>query len=142
ISSAGPSRKLPFSPAHVQIFAFAGDGGSVAISQWSPRVKSLGLWDLETGKCLVRFSDNEYGVNALAVSPDGRTLASADVDESIRLWDIATGKLKDRIHEGVGWVKTLAFSPDGRRIAFGGRDSTVQVRLLEPAASPVGSDPT
>jgi WD40 repeat protein len=142
VSPAATTRRLAFSPEHVQIFAFAGDGRSVAISQFSPRLKSLGLWDMETGRCKIRFSDNQYGVNALAVSPDGRTLASADVDESIRLWDVTTGKLKGRIHEDVGWVKTLTFSPDGRRIAFGGRDSTVQVRLLETAASTVGSDPT
>jgi WD40 repeat protein len=142
VSPDGPTRKLAFSPEHVQNFAFAGDGKSVAVSQFSPRVKSLGLWDMETGRCLVRFSDNPEGVNALAVSPDGRTLASADVDESIRLWDVTTGKLKVRIHEDVGWVKALAFSPDGRRIAFGGRDSTVRVRLLEGAAPAVGSDPS
>jgi hypothetical protein len=142
ISPDGPPRALAFSPEHVQIFAFTGDRRSVAISQFSPGVKSLGLWDLESGRCLSRFSDNPDGVNALAVSPDGRTLASADVDQSIRLWDLATGTLKGRIHRDVGWVKTLAFSPDGRRIAFGGRDNTVQVRLLETAASPVGPDPT
>jgi WD40 repeat protein len=79
-------------------------------------------------------------VNALAVSPDGRTLASADVDQSISFWDMPTGKLKARIHEGVGWVKTLAFSPDGRRIAFGGRDCTVQLRELEELGLVAGSN--
>jgi len=139
-SPGSTPRRHPLQPEKVQTFAFAGDSRSVAIAQWSPDLRSLALWDLETGNRVLQFSDNPDGVNALAVSPDGRTLASADVDQSISFWDMSTGKLKARIHEGVGWVKTLAFSPDGRRIAFGGRDCTVQLRELEELGLVAGSD--
>jgi len=136
ISPEGSSRASQLAPEHVQMFAFGADGRTVVIAQWSPEMKALGLWDRQTGKRLMQLSENETGVNALVVSPDGRTLASADVDQSIRLWDLASGKLMARIHDGVGWVKTLAFSPDGRRIAFGGRDGSVQIRDLDSASLP------
>jgi len=130
---SGPSLKWALQPRHVQMFAFAADNRSIAIAQFHADLKCLGLWDLQTGKRVLQFSDNPDGVNALALSPDGRTLASADVDQSIRFWDVMTGRLQSRIHEGVGWVKTLVFSPDGRRIAFAGRDCAIQMRDLEAA---------
>jgi len=139
LSPGGRPTRAPFSLEDVQTFAFLADNRSVAIARFSPDLKALGVWDLAAGKPVLQFSDNPDGVNALAVSADGRTLGSADVDQSIRLWDLATGELKARLHEGVGWVKTLAFSPDGRRIAFGGRDSTVQVRPLDIDYAAAGS---
>ena len=71
------------------------------------------------------------GNNALAVSPDGKILASADQDLRIRLWDLVTGQLKGTLQDAVGWVRTLAFSPDSRRIAYSGRNGLVQFRELD-----------
>lgn len=56
-------------------------------------------------------------VSALAVSPDGRTLASADKTGTIILWDLATGqRLHPRMVEHTSQVTALVFSPDGRRL--------------------------
>ena len=108
----------------------------LAIAQSAVDAKGLFLWDPEGARRRMWLSDNGKGNNALAISPDGRTLASADKDRSIRFWDLATGQLKGTLHEGVGWVRTLAFSPDGRRIAFGGQSGTVQFRDVDREAGP------
>jgi WD40 repeat protein len=129
-------------PDAVQSFTFLPASRTMAIAQWGKDLKGLFLWEPNGGSPRMRLSDNNAGNNVLVVSPDGRTLASADQDESIRLWDLASGKLKATIHDGVGWVRTLAFSPDGRQIAFGGRGGTVQFRNLDLEGTPVQAKQT
>lgn len=61
-----------------------------------------------------------FAVRALALSPDGKTLASGGFDSRVRLWDVATGKLRHVLDGRRGWVFSVAFSPDGKIIAGGG----------------------
>ena len=106
----------------VQSFQFSPDNQTLALARWgddSKELDPLGLPEPGTNAC--SWLDNARGINDLAVSPDGRILASADRDRSIRFWDMQTGSSRRRIVDGVGWVKTLAYAPDGRRIAFGGK---------------------
>jgi WD40 repeat protein len=125
LKSEGSPRMLTLDVDRVQNFTFTPDNKAVVIAEWGGHSKALSLWDLSTGKQVRRLTDQGTGTNAMEVSPDGRVLACADVDESIRFWNMASGELIDRLKEGVGWVKTIAFSPDGRRIAYGGRNGTV-----------------
>ncbi|MBX6314156.1 MAG: serine/threonine protein kinase [Isosphaeraceae bacterium] len=56
-------------------------------------------------------------VYALAVSPDGKTLASGDLRGHLRLWDLATGRSRPLVGGRPDLVAILAFSPDGRTLA-------------------------
>lgn len=74
-------------------------------------------------------------VNALALSPDGQTLAAGSGEPSrsgdISLWDMASGKLKAEFSERhLDTVLALDFSPDGRLLASGGADKAVRVTEL------------
>lgn len=79
----------------------------------------------------------EDRVNAIAFSPDGKTLAVGSGEPSrsgdITLWDVASGNLvramRDR-HSDT--VLSLDFSPDGKLIASGGADK--QLRVSEVAS--------
>src|SRR5947209_444543 len=89
----------------------------------------------ETG--LTRLTGHTNTVLAVAVSPDGKSLASAGADKSIRFWEVATGK-PGRVIRHTHEVYALAFSPDGKRLASGGADRAVtlwDVASGEPAVT-------
>jgi WD40 repeat protein len=54
---------------------------------------------------------------ALALSPDGQTLATATTDRAVTLWDAPQARRRARLPGNAGDVSALAFSPDGRWLA-------------------------
>ncbi len=96
------------------------DDGGVAIYD-------TGSWRLETLLPAHRTSRNPSGVSGLALSPDGRTFASAGFDGKAILWDAQTREERLTLTGHSGWVRCVAFSPDGKWIATGSDDQSVRV---------------
>ncbi len=75
-------------------------------------------------------------VNAMAFSPDGRTLITGGGEPSrdgeLKVWNLADGSLKQTIR-GVhsDAVQTLAISPDGKLLATGAADRLAKVVSLD-----------
>jgi cytochrome c len=62
----------------------------------------------------------------LAVSPNGKWLASASWDRTVRLWPLAGGK--PRVLKGhTQNVNGVAFSPDGSKLISAGYDNTLRI---------------
>ena len=64
---------------------------------------------------------------SVAISPDGRRLASGGTGGVIKLWDTDTWKEVGSLRADEGQVQGLSFSPDGRRLASASLDRTVRV---------------
>ena len=63
---------------------------------------------------------------ALAISPDGRTLAAA-IGRQIHLFDLRTGKELGRFNGHQGTVVSLVFAPDNQTVISGSADTTALV---------------
>ena len=59
--------------------------------------KTVRLWKSETGEPGPVLRGSVGRVLALALSPDGKTLASGDEDASVRIWDVESGKPKSTL---------------------------------------------
>src|SRR5262245_19341509 len=68
---------------------------------------------------------HEGAVTAVALAPDGRSLASGGDDEVVCVLDVASGRERHQLNGHRGRVAALAFAPDGKVLASGGRDGSV-----------------
>jgi WD40 repeat protein len=76
-----------FTPDGKRAACSYGPAAVEAVFAEDPRC-SLRLWDLATGKNLKQFRGNGGPVLCLAVSRDGRRLASGSADGTMRLWEL------------------------------------------------------
>lgn len=69
-----------------------------------------------------------YGVTCVAISPDGKTIATGATDGTIKLWDGITFKqLASLPAAHAGGVRAVQFSPDGKVLASGGGDKIARL---------------
>jgi hypothetical protein len=78
-------------------------------------------------KLLATLDGHSGLVNAVAFSPDGKTLASGSSDNLLKLWDVASRKLLATLDGHGSWVSAVAFSPDGKTLVSGSGDNTLKL---------------
>jgi WD40 repeat protein/beta-lactamase regulating signal transducer with metallopeptidase domain len=119
--------------AGVARVTFAPDGPMVASAALDGTIR---LWNLGARKMTPRASLNGKlaCIGPVAISPDGRTLAAAEVAYDspghIVLWDAATRQIRAMLHGHDRGVTSLVFSPDGSTLASSSWDLTI--RLWNP----------
>jgi WD40 repeat protein len=66
-------------------------------------------------------------VYTVAISANGRMLATAGFDETIKTWDLSSERELGTSTGHTGWINAVAFTADGRQLVSAGRDSTVRI---------------
>src|SRR5262245_52174888 len=73
------------------------------------------------------FGGHTAVVSSVAVTADGKTLASGSYDTTIKLWDLPTGKETAPLRGHTAAVYAVAFAPDGKTLASGSHDDTARL---------------
>ncbi len=104
--------------------ALSVDGEWAAIAGIGPEVS---LWSLSSRKKVAGIQVQKT-VTAMALSRDGKVLATASGDGTLTLWNPVNGQRRSGLPNQDGQVTSVAFSPDGRFLAFAcGIDGEIQV---------------
>jgi hypothetical protein len=119
---------LGHSAAAWTIAATTVDGTSTIVS--GSQDKTAKIWDFQTGRIRRNLSGHQLGINAVAISSDAKTAASAAADGEVILWDAGTGEALHKL-AGTGVVYDLSFSRDGRLLAAARGNHTVTLYDVE-----------
>ena len=83
--------------------------------------------DLAAAEIVRSWPAHDDTIFAMAMSPDGKLLATAGGDKLVKVWDIAAGKESFRLEAHATQVLSLAFNPDGSQLVTGGADRQLKV---------------
>jgi RNA polymerase sigma factor (sigma-70 family) len=86
--------------------------------------KPIVLWDVRTGRQLRQIDTGKHVVSRLVFSPDGRTLATINRENTITLWELVSGKERFSFPSSDEHT-VLAFTPDGRALLAAGETSPI-----------------
>ena len=108
------------------------DGSQVALAMKLDRGDvggSAQLWDWASHKVLLMLNGDHLEVSQVALSPDGKQLATAGSSPpfAIRMWDARSGKETATLFGHPGGILALAYSADGKRLATGGYYNSAKV---------------
>ncbi|KIK32933.1 hypothetical protein CY34DRAFT_813990 [Suillus luteus UH-Slu-Lm8-n1] len=100
---------------------------------------SFRVRELETGTEIgEEWEDKDEGVWTMALSPDGKTVASGSRDGAVKLWNVDTGKVIKTWTGHTDDVTSVSWSPDGGRVVSGSRDGTFGVWDVESEKTILG----
>jgi WD40 repeat protein/serine/threonine protein kinase len=132
IASGTQLLEFPAHSGHAFQVVFVGDDLLISCGE-EPDIR---LWDRSTGEARGVLTGHVRNVEALALAPDGRLLASVSSDRMARLWELPSVSEQPassvRVLSGhKDRLTSLAFSPDGELVATGCLDRTARVWSVE-----------
>jgi len=99
--------------------SFSADGKMIATARgWKG---GADVWDVDSRTPVATVKGQPYAPDwAVALSPDGHTLAVGGWGTLVRLVDVRTGKLLHELDQAGTGAREMEFSPDGRILAVSG----------------------
>ncbi len=88
------------------------------------------LWDINTFEQLSTFSwqtESKHTLNCVALSPDGKYVASGGMDNTVRICEMDGKKEILVFEEHTANVNCVSFNYDGKKVVSGSNDNTIRV---------------
>jgi WD40 repeat protein len=82
-------------------------------------------WTMPDGALRETTTGHSGGINALAITPDGKILVSASEDKTIILWSLPHLTFIKKLEGHTDAVMALAITPDGKILASAGKDKRI-----------------
>lgn len=116
---------------HTSVVSFSESGSKLFVGETDGRIRRRDRVNGEIEKSWL--AHDGLGISALAVSPDGKILASGSAYASgdVKLWDADTGDAIATLKGHSGWVSWLEFSADGKILASASADQTARIWDME-----------
>jgi WD40 repeat protein len=85
------------------------------------------IYDPASGGLLKTLDGHQAEITSIAISADGKYIASGDLDGSVMIWDVSNG---DSLLQPAGHtdaIEELTFSPDGQWLVTAGDDAALRI---------------
>ena len=112
----------PQQPGYINDLAVSDSGQLVAAVR-----NYIKVWDLPNISAIQQIKGPNLEINAIAVTPDGNYVATANKEGTVMVFDTITGEKTLTAEGHTGWVRTVAFSPDGKQLFSGAEDKMVKI---------------
>ena len=120
-------RRLGGLSGQVRAVAFGKDSRTLAVAAGvAGRSGAVALLDLETG-AMTPIQQATDEILAVALSADGKWLATGGTDSTVRVWNLETKAAPLELKGHTDWISSLAFSPDAKLLASGSADKTARI---------------
>jgi WD40 repeat protein len=96
-------------------------------------VRTIKVWDLDTGKELLTFNSHHSTISSLIITPNNQYIISSgldsnSLDHTIKIWDLDTGEcLTSFVNDSP--ITCCVISPDGKKVIAG--DEAGRLHFLE-----------
>jgi mono/diheme cytochrome c family protein len=129
VRSLAPERQITVGLTdRITAMRFLPDGAPLVIADG--RIAESGtvrIADISNGAITASWPAHADTIFDLAVSGDGKILATAGGDKLVKMWDMATHKETARFEGHVAQVLTLAFDANATQLVSGGIDQQIKV---------------
>ena len=90
------------------------------------RDKTVRIWDVNTGECVLGPLEHNAGVRSVAFSSDGMRVVSGAGDGTVRIWNATSGQVLQVLKGHTKSVGSVAFSLDDECVVSGSSDKTMR----------------
>lgn len=102
------------------------DGNTIA----STNDRTIQLWSSRTGQAISTLFGHDKSVNSIAISSNGKILASGSQDNTLKLWNLDNGQEISTLTGHQGAIRNIAISNDSKTLASSSDDKTIKLWSL------------